>query len=308
MRAVVIVVLVALVALGAVLAWRAQSGPPATSEGKAGGAQQTLYLAVPQGLYVPVLKAISEYKKAHPGLEFPMMVDTPEAMVQAIEENKEKPDIFMSPGGHEAEVLRQKGYLDPDTMVAFGSYDLAILVPKDNPGRVKRVEDLLNPEVKAISISDPDLNAACYAARQSLQNLGLWERLKPKLKVTGCCMSSFRWILDGRAEANIQFLGCPLDPKTAEVAEKQKVLFACRFPRDTFYVPRNVAGILNATKKRQLAEDFLRFLTSPETIKLMADNRMRNDQGLPLEPGPWGPAEEANPKAKAGAERKQKAA
>jgi len=149
--------------------------------------------------------------------------------------------------------------------------------------------------VKKISISDPDLNAACYAARQSLQNLGLWEKLEPKMEVTGCCMSSFKWILDGRAEANVQFLGCPLDPKTADVAEKQKVLFACNFPSDTFYTPRNVAGILTTTKKRELAEDFLAFLTSPETITLMAENRMRNDRNLPLTPGPWGPEQEANP-------------
>jgi molybdate transport system substrate-binding protein len=216
-------------------------------------------------------------------------------MAQAVQENKDKPDIFISPGGHEIEVLRQKGLVDAKTMVAFGSYELAILVPKANPGKVSKLEDLLNPEVKLISISDPELNAACYAARQSLQNMGLWEKLRPKMKVTGCCMSSFKWILDGKAEANVQFLGCPLDPKTAETAEKQKVSIACGFPKDTFYVPRNVAGIVTTTKKRKMAEDFLKYLTSPETIKFMADNRMRNDQALPLTPGPWGPEQEQSP-------------
>jgi len=297
MRAVIIIVLVVLVAAGAIFAWRAQSGVTAAggAEGKAAGQKQTLYLAVPQGLFLPISKAIEKFQVSHPNVEFPMLVDTPEAMVQAVQENADKPDIFMSPGGHEIEVLRQKGFIDGTTQVAFGSYDLAILVPKANPGRVKKLADLLNPEVKAISISDPDLNAACYAARQSLENLGLWEKLKPKMKVTGCCMSSFKWILDGRAQANVQFLGCPLDPKTAETAEKQKVLFACNFPSDTFYVPRNVVGILKTTKKRALAEEFLTFLTSPETIKFMAENRMRNDRNLPLTPGPWGPQQEVSP-------------
>jgi molybdate transport system substrate-binding protein len=292
MRMLVVVVLLLLVAGGAFALRRAQV-EKAAYEG-------TLYLAVPQGLFLPVSKVMDKYTELHPKVQFETMVDTPEAMVQAVEENKEKPDIFISPGGHEIEVLRKKGYIDPKTEVAFGSYDLAVLVPKGNPGKVKRVEDLLNPEVKVISISDPEVNAACYAARQSLQNLGLWEKLKPKLKVTGCCMSSFRWILDGRAEANIQFLGCPLDPKTAETAEKEKVLFACGFPKDTFYVPRNVAGILKSTKKRAMAERFLAYLTSPEIIKFMADNRMRNDRDLPHTPGPWGPAQEAGP---AGRER-----
>jgi molybdate transport system substrate-binding protein len=304
MRAVVIILLVALVAVGGFLVYRAQSGAPAPTTSAQGptasGPKQTLYLAIPQGVYLAVSKVMAKYQEARPEVEFDTMVDTPEAMAQAVEENKDKPDIFISPGGHEAEVLRQKGFMDPKSMVAFGSYDLAILVPKDNPGRVRKLEDLLDPRVKTISISDPDLNAACYAARQSLENLGLWEKLKPKLKVTGCCMSSFKWILDGRAEANVQFLGCPVDPKTAETAEKQKVAFACMFPRQTFYVPRNVAGIITTVRNRELAEDFLAFMTSPEMIEYMSEYRMRNDQNLPLAPGPWGPAQEANP---AGAER-----
>jgi len=289
MRARVVIVLVILVAVGGVLAWRAQTGQQPKSK-------ESLHLAVPQGLYVPMAKVMDRFQEKHPNLEFMTMVDTPEAMAQAVEENKEKPDIFISPGGHEIEVLRQKGYIIPETMVAFGSYELAVLVPRDNPGKVARVEDLLNPQVKAISLSDPDLNAACYAARQSLQNLGLWQKLKPKMKVTGCCMTSFRWILDGRAEANIQFLGCPMDPKTAEMAGGAKAKIACTFPRQSYYAPRNVAGILKTTRKMALAQEFLAFMTSPETIAFMAENRMRNDLDLPLTPGPWGPEQEANPR------------
>jgi molybdate transport system substrate-binding protein len=296
-RAALIVVLVILVVVGGVSAWRAQTQGPGLAEGSS---KETLGLALPMGLYLPVSEIMARFEEEHPGVECDTwMVDTPEAMVQAVEANKDKPDIFLSPGGHEAVVLRDRGFIDPDTMVAFGSYELAVLVPRDNPGGIERVEDLLKPEVKVISFSDPDVNAACYAARQSLQNLGLWEKLEPKIKVTGCCMESFKWIVDGRAEANIQFLGCPLDPKTAEMAEGSKVKIACAFPADTFYVPRNVAGIVTTTKKRELAAEFLSFMTSASNIELMAENRMRNDRGLPLTPGPWGEAQEAGPEVSA---------
>ena len=298
MKAAVVIILVLLVAVGAVFAWRAQAARQALA---AQAPKETLYLAIPQGLFVPLSKVMDKFEKTHPNLEFMTMVDTPEAMAQAVEENDEKPDIFISPGGHELEVLRHKGFIIPETVVAFGSYELAILVPKDNPGKVAKLEDLLHPQVKVISLSDPDLNAACYAARQSLQNLGLWKKLQPKLKVTGCCMSSFRWILDGRAQANVQFLGCPIDPKTNDMAQGAKVKIACTFPRHTYYAPRNVAGILKSTTKRPLAQQFLTFMTSPDMISFMAKNRMRNDQNLPLTPGPWGPKQEANPMpAKAG--------
>jgi len=298
MRVAVVVILIVLVLAGGLLVWRAQSG---AADKTAPPAKQKLYMMVPQGVFLPFNKVLSKFEAAHPNVEVEMVIDTPEAMAQMVEENDRKPDIFISPGGHELEVLRQKGYIDPSTMVSFGSYKLAILVPKANPGNVKKIDDLLNPGVKTISISDPDLNAACYAARLSLQNAGLWDKLKPKVKVTGCCMSSFKWILDGRAQANVQFMGCPMDEKAA-MAEESKVSIACEFPAGTYYTPRNAAGILKTCKERKLAEEFLAFLTSPEMVKLMLDNRLRDDAKLGTAVGPWGPAQETNPvkTAKAG--------
>jgi molybdate transport system substrate-binding protein len=299
MRAAVVVILVILVIVGAVLAWRSQSRAPAEDVVAAPPVDETpgsLYVAVPMGLYIPYMLAAKKFQESHPNVEFDQMVDTPETMAQAVEENDIKPDIFISPGGHETTVLVEKGLVDPDSLVAFGSYEVAILVPHDNPGRVEEPEDLLNPEVKVIAFSYPDITAASHAARQALQNMGLWEKLEDKIELTGCCNESFQWIVDRRAEANVQFLGCPVDPKTAELSDKAKVAIICTLPRDTYYVPRNVAGIIVTTENRKLTQEFLDFLTSPEILEMMAENKMRNDQDLPLTPGPWGPDQEASPR------------
>ncbi len=298
MRAAVVVVLVVLVAVGAVLAWRSQSRAPAEEVVVAPPVDETpgsLYVAVPMGLYIPYKLAVKKFQETHPNVEFDQMVDTPETMAVAVEENDIKPDIFVSPGGHESTVLVEKGLMDPDSLVAFGSYEVAILVPSGNPGGVARPTDLLNAEVKVIAFSYPDITAASHAARQALQNMGLWDKLKDKIEFTGCCNESFQWIVDRRAEANVQFLGCPVDPETAELSDKAKVEIICTLPRDTYYVPRNVAGIIVTTENRKLAEEFLDFLTSPEILEMMAENNMRNDQELPLTPGPWGPEQEASP-------------
>jgi len=291
MKAAVIIVLAILVVIGGALAWRAQGTHPVAPTAEP---EETLYLAVPMGVFVPVSQVMDKFTAQHPNVKFSTMVDTPEIMAQAVEENEKKPDIFISPGGHEATVLREKGFIDPGSMVGFGSYEVAILVPKGNPGKVKEPADLLNPEVKVISFSPPDLTAASHAARQALQNMGLWETLEPKIKVTGCCNESFQWVVDGRAEANVQFLGCPMDTKSVDLS-KTKAEIACLFPRDTYYIPRTVAGILTTTEKRELAEEFLSFMTSPEMIEFMASTKLRNDQDLPLAPGPWGPAQEVGP-------------
>jgi molybdate transport system substrate-binding protein len=292
MRTAVVVVLAILVAAGGVLAWRAQSS---AREAPAPEPTESLYLAIPMGVFVPLNIVMEQFTAAHPNVKFSTMVDTPEMMAKAIEENEKKPDIFISPGGHEATVLAEKGFIDPSTLVAFGSYEVAILVPQGNPGKIKEPADLLNPEVKVISFSPPDLTAASHAAKQALVNMGLWDKIEHKVKVTGCCNESFQWVVDRRAEANVQFVGCPMDTKSVDLS-KQKAEIACVFPRDTHYIPRNVAGILKTSQKRKLAEEFLQLLTSPKTLEMLATKKLRNDQNLPLGPGPWGPAQEAGPK------------
>ncbi len=47
-----------------------------------------------------------------------------------------------------------------------------------------------------------------------------------------------------------------------------------------------------------MAKEFLNFLTSPQAIARMYKTKLRNDQNAPATPGPWGPTQEANPKAK----------
>jgi molybdate transport system substrate-binding protein len=291
-KAFIVIVLAVLVVVGGVFAWRAQTAQTAVPV--ATGPKETLYLAVPMGAFVPLSKAMDAFTAQHPNVSFKTMVDTPEMMAKAVEQNPEKPDIFISPGGHEATVLVEKGFIDPKTMVSFGSYEVAILVPTGNPGKIKQPADLLNPEVKVISFSPPDLTAASHAARQSLQNLGLWDKIKPKVKVTGCCNESFQWVVDRRAEANVQFVGCPMDTKSVDLS-KQKAEIACILPRDTYYVPRTVVGVLGGSKHRKLAEEFVAFLTAPEMLEALAKIKLRNDQDLPLRPGPWGPAQEASP-------------
>lgn len=311
MKKVILIVLLILIAAGAFIAnkTRKTQEPPVVSQSNsesltAANAEAptkpkvSLYMAIPQGIYVPVGAIMDKFSELHPEVEFDSIVDTPEAMADTIRKNKDKPDIFISPGGHEAVVLANEGYIDPSTLVAFGSYDLALLVPASNPGEITKLEDLLNPKVKTISISDPDLNASCYAARMAFQNIGLWDKIKSKIKVTGCCMSSYKWITDGRAEANIQFVGCPIDPKTEKLADQSKAKFAASFPRNSYYTPRTVAGMLKTTKYPEVCKEFLAFMVEKDNIKLMIEKKkLRNDQELPFTSSPWSSEDEKNPQS-----------
>ncbi len=121
---------------------------------------------VPQGIYLPFRQVVQDFKQTHPNVSFKSTVDTPEEMAHMVEENPTKPDIFISPGGHELEVLRGKGFIDPKSEVAFGSYELALLVPSGNPGKIHTLEDLAKPEVKMYRAlqSRPECGLLCRRA------------------------------------------------------------------------------------------------------------------------------------------------
>jgi ABC-type molybdate transport system substrate-binding protein len=256
---------------------------------------KSLRIDIPQGIVQAVFAAMQQYRATHPDVKLTHWVETPEAMVDAIRSGKEKPDIFISPGGHEALVLAQEGYVDPNSLTAFGSYDLAVLVPKANPANIKKPEDLLSPKVKTISFSVLDLNSSSYAAKLAFEKMGIWEGIKNKAKECANCSDANVMICRGQAEANIQFNGCPVDLSDPKSLQHAKSAMGFTFPPSAVYAPRNVAGIMKNSSHQELAQEFVKFLTSPEMQQLMAKNRMRNDRKLPLQPGPWSPEQEKIP-------------
>ncbi len=63
----------------------------------------------------------------------------------------------------------------------------------------------------------------------SLQNLGIWDKIEKKVRVTKCCSTSFMEIVNRNAEANVQFNGCPMDA-SAKMTESSKAEVVCKFP------------------------------------------------------------------------------
>lgn len=273
-------VVVAMVAVGGASIGRADRAPTAE-------ARQELRVGVPLGLSDPVSAAVAEFHRSHPAVEVKLSPDTPEGMVRKVVKGDLSLDVFISPGGHEAVILREKGLLEATTLTAFGDYRLAILVPAANPGEVKAPSDLVKPAVKTVTLSDRALSSVSHAAEQALGRMKLWKKVATKVTFTRDCAESFMTAMEGKTEANLQFLGCPMDPKK-ELEAAKKVAFVYTFARDACDTPRNVAGVLVKSRQPRLAREFVTFLAAAKTQELMVKRGMRHDAGVPLRPGAWG--------------------
>lgn len=154
--------------------------------------KQSVTIYVPCGLSIPFMDAMDAFKKANPGVEVIPKLESDVELLKQVE-NGEKPDLFVSPGGREAQVLEAKGSVKEKASV--GSYAIVVTVPRDNPAHLEKVADLVRPEVRRIAIPNPERNSVGFFAKQSLTQLGLWDAVEKKAQITERAMDAHTMVM-----------------------------------------------------------------------------------------------------------------
>jgi molybdate transport system substrate-binding protein len=266
-------------ALLTALVWGCRSGSATTAAAPSKGeTNQTLTVFVPCGLIIPFSSAIDEFKRLHPELPVKGVYDNHLKLIAQLEIG-ERGDVFVSPGDAEMGYLDKRNLLEREPRVAVGSYAVVLVVPLGNPAGIKSVNDLVSPKVKAIAFPDPERNSVGYYAKQSLQKLGLWDKVQPKLQVVESAKTSHELVQKAQADAAFSFKTCPLPPEPEKVAG-MKVQIVQELPRDSYDTPRVVARIMRDTPNRKAAEQFLDFLKQPATHDILLKNRLPDNLGL----------------------------
>lgn len=93
-------------------------------------------------------------------------------------ENAAPFDVFTAADSEHVAALERKGLLVPGSRVVYTRGVLALWIPE---GGINRVEDLKLPSVRAIAIANPELAPYGQAAVDTLQKLGIWDAVKPKV-------------------------------------------------------------------------------------------------------------------------------
>jgi molybdate transport system substrate-binding protein len=88
--------------------------------------------------------------------------------------------LFLSANQKWADHVREQGHAE-EVRALLGN-SLVLVVPKGNPGAVRRPEDLAGTSVKRVGVAGPTVPAGIYA-RQALTRLGLWDDLEKRNKL-----------------------------------------------------------------------------------------------------------------------------
>jgi len=237
---------------------------------------------IPCGMTVPFHDALKAYQAASPGVKVHGRYDNDARLLRLVRDQGKRPDIFISPGGRELEVLREKGLVDTGLTVRIGSFKIVAVARRDWPGHVSRPEDLLGSQVKSIALPDPDNSSMGWHVRQGLTRLGLWDRLKEKVVPSDRIITAYQLVVNGKADVTFTYRGCPL-PKSEEELRKSPVRIAFELPLDCYDEPQVAIGVLNTTAHRPEAEGLVHFLSSDPIVVMMVTGK--GGSGLPDERG-----------------------
>ena len=89
-------------------------------------------------------------------------------------------DVFAAADAAHIDELDRKGLLLPGSRAVFAQGVVALWIPPGSKAPVKRIEDLIGPEVRVIAIAKPELAPYGDAAIKALQSLGIWEQIKSR--------------------------------------------------------------------------------------------------------------------------------
>lgn len=96
-------------------------------------------------------------------------------------ENAAPFDVFAAADSEHVAQLEQKGLLVAGSCAIYARGVLALWIPESSKAAVERIQDLTLPSVRVIAVAKPELAPYGLATLDTLQKLGIWEQVKPKV-------------------------------------------------------------------------------------------------------------------------------
>ncbi|QUG41498.1 molybdate ABC transporter substrate-binding protein [Psychrobacillus sp. INOP01] len=172
-------------------------------------------------------------------------------------------DLFFSAAEDKLDLLVEEGLIDETDVTDLLGNELVLIVPNGKETYISSFQDLDKQEIEKISIGTPETVPAGKYAKESLQNLGIWNDIEDKIVFAKDVRQVLSYVETGNVTAGIVY-------KTDVISsEKVKVITAAE--QQTHTVITYPLGILKKTKHYEEAKDFYDYLQSEEGLKVFKD-------------------------------------
>ena len=167
-------------------------------------------------------------------------------------------DIFISANEKFMDELEKKKLLISKTRKDFLKNNVVLIVPKkdniDNTNNISNFQQLTNPNIKRFSIGEPESVPAGQYAKQVLDNLEIYDKVKPKTVFAKNVRQVLSYVESGNVDAGIVYA------TDAKISNKVEVV-ATASENNHKPIIYPVAAI-KRSKNSEAAKDFIQFLFS----------------------------------------------
>ncbi|MBM7694132.1 molybdate transport system substrate-binding protein [Peribacillus deserti] len=173
-------------------------------------------------------------------------------------------DLFLSASSDEIEHLIDEGQIRRKDTEAFIGNSLVLIMPQGRSVYPDSFKSLIKPEIKKISIGVPETVPAGTYAKETLQSAGIWNEVEGKMVFAKDVRQVLTYVETGNVDAGIVYRTDALSSENISlVTEAENGMHS-----EIVYQ----FGIINRSKNKEAARDFLSFLTSKEAARVFEKN------------------------------------
>lgn len=220
--------------------------------------EKTILLAAAASLKNCIDKElIPLFTQKYPNITVDTTYDSSGKLQAQIEEGADV-DVFISAAMKQMIALNDKGLIKEGTMVELLENKIVLILPKDSMLDITSFEDILKAEI--IAVGDPESVPAGQYAKESFENLGLWQDVLAKASLGTNATEVLSWVASGSADAGVVY--------ATDAASNENVKVVAEAPEGSVSKVIYPLGIIDATAKLEAGQIFTEFLKSEEALSI----------------------------------------
>ena len=200
------------------------------------------------------------------GVKFNLNFGSSGALQSQIEEGASA-DIFFSAAQKQMKALVDGAFVDQDQVTNLLVNDVVLIVPKENDGQVKTIEDLAKDQVEIVALGDPESVPVGQYSQEILEHFDMADLVNSKASYGSDVRQVLNWVASGEVQAGFVY-------KTdAMIEDKVEIIESA--PQESHKPVIYPAAVLKEGKNSNLAKDFMDYLKSDESIKVFEEYGFR---------------------------------
>lgn len=202
-----------------------------------------------------------QYQAVHPNAKIIFNLGASGTLAQQIAQGAPA-DIFIPAATQQMDELAVQKLIAPASRVNLVENKLVLIVPQQSPSTLQNFADLRRNTVHKVAIGEPSVVPAGQYAKQTLQNLGLWDDVKNKAVLAKDVRTVLAYVETGNVDAGLVY--------QTDAAASSKVRIVAVAPAGSHDPIVYPAAVLASAQQRQAVQDFYAYLTGPAAQAVFA--------------------------------------